>query len=50
MSFGVEGSEETNANFHLGPSAGVVINKSWFMGLAEDKGGDHVRQGDEGRL
>ena len=38
MSFGVEGSEETNANFHLGPSAGVVINKSWFMGLAEDKG------------
>lgn len=38
MSFGAEGSEETNANFHLGPSAGVVINKSWFLGLAEDKG------------
>lgn len=38
MSFGAEGSEKTNANFHLGPSAGVVINKSWFIGLAEDEG------------
>lgn len=38
MSFGAEGSEETAVNFYLGPSAGVVINKSWFTGLPEGNG------------
>ena len=45
MSFGADGSEETDVNFHVGPSAGIVINKSWFLGLAEGYGAIRFGEG-----
>lgn len=45
MSFGADGSEETDVNFHVGPSAGIVINKSWFQGLAEGYGAIRFGEG-----
>ena len=45
MSVGADGSEETDVNFHVGPSAGIVINKSWFLGLAEGYGAIRFGEG-----
>ena len=45
MSFGADGSEETDVNFHVGPSAGIVINKSWVLGLAEGYGAIRFGEG-----